>query len=54
MSIQELLELCERRLVYLGHLRSSAASLGDIAQIEMIDSQIATTTETKNLLLTLV
>jgi hypothetical protein len=54
MSIAELIELCERRLVYLGQLRSSAAALGDIAQIESIDSQMARTTETRNLLLTLV
>jgi hypothetical protein len=54
MSISELIEMCERRLVYLGHLRSSASALGDIAQVESIDSQVAKTTETKNLLLTLV
>lgn len=54
MSISELIEMCERRLVYLGQLRSSAVALGDILQVESIDSQIAKTTETKNLLLTLV
>lgn len=54
MSISELIELCERRLIYLGNLRSSAVALGDLAQIESIDSQVAKTTETKNLLLTLV
>jgi hypothetical protein len=54
MSIIELIEMCERRLVYLGQLRSSAVALGDIAQVESIDSQIAKTTETRNLLLTLV
>lgn len=54
MSISELIELCERRLAYLGQLRSSAAALGDIAQIEAIDSQVAKTSETRNLLLTLI
>jgi hypothetical protein len=54
MSISELIELCERRLIYLGQLRSSAFALGDISQIESIDSQMAKTTETRNLLLTLV
>ena len=54
MTILELIELCERRLVYLGHLRSSAAALGDLTQIELIDSQVAKTMETKNLLSTLV
>jgi hypothetical protein len=54
MSISELIELCERRLIYLGNLRSSAVALGDLVQIESIDSQVAKTTETKNLLLTLV
>jgi hypothetical protein len=54
MTVAELIGLCERRLVYLGQLRSSASALGDLVQIESIDSQIAKTTETKNLLLTLV
>lgn len=54
MSISELIELCERRLIYLGNLRASAVVLGDLVQIESIDSQVAKTTETKNLLLTLV
>jgi hypothetical protein len=54
MTVAELIELCERRLAYLGQLRSSAYAIGDLTQIDSIDSQIAKTTETRNLLLTLV
>ena len=54
MKIETLIAMCEKRLVYLGQVRTSAEALGDIAQVESIDAQIAETTETLNLLYTLV
>jgi hypothetical protein len=54
MTIATLIAMCEKRLVYLGQVKTSAEALGDIAQVEAIDLQIAETTETLNLLQTLV
>lgn len=48
MKVSDLITLLERRLVYLGTLRSSAAALGDIAQIERLDADMAETQETLN------
>jgi hypothetical protein len=53
MSIAELIEQARTRLVYLSSLRSSAAALGDTAQVEGIDAKIAETQTTLNKLLTL-
>lgn len=48
MKISDLITILERRLVYLGSLRSSAVALGDLAQIERIDADAAETQETLN------
>lgn len=48
MSLSDLIALLEKRLVYLGSLRSSAAALGDVAQIERIDADSAETQQTLN------
>lgn len=53
MTIAQLIEMCERRLVHLNAVRGSAVALGDLNQIDEIDGQIASTTETRNLLMTL-
>lgn len=53
MTINDLINMCKARLVYLSQLRSSAESLGDIKQVERIDADIASTQETLNQLLTL-
>lgn len=54
MTIPELIAMCERRVVYLESVKGSALALGDIAQVDAIDAEIAQTNETKNLLMTLV
>lgn len=48
MKISDLITILERRLVYLGTLRSSAVALGDLAQIERIDADAAETQQTLN------
>ena len=53
MSVQELIDILRRRLVYLGQLRSSAVQLGDVQQTEQIDAELAATQATLNTLLTL-
>lgn len=53
MTINDLINMCRTRLVYLSQLRASAESLGDIKQVEKIDADIAATQETLNQLLTL-
>jgi hypothetical protein len=53
MSIAELIEQAKVRLVYLSSLRGSAVALGDTAQVESVDLQIAETQTTLNKLLTL-
>lgn len=54
MTIPELIAMCERRLVHLQAVKASAVALGDLAQVDVLDTQIAQTEETKNLLMTLV
>lgn len=46
MSLQELLELTERRLRYLQSRRVSVAAQGDVAQVMALDEQIMTTQDT--------
>lgn len=53
MNIPDLITLLKKRLVNLSSLRSSADALGDLAQIERIDSDIAETQATLNQLQTL-
>lgn len=52
MTIPELIGACERRLVYLQMLKSSAQSLGDVKQVEQIEAHIAETQDTLNKLRT--
>jgi len=52
MTISELILMCERRLVHLQSVRGSAVTLGDIAQIEQIDTDIIETQATLNQLRT--
>ena len=54
MTIEKLIALCERRLVYLSQLKTTAEALGDIEQIEKLNQEIAETNSTKNSLLTLI
>jgi hypothetical protein len=51
MSIAELIEQARTRLVYLISLRGSAAALGDTAQVENVEANIAETQTTLNKLL---
>jgi hypothetical protein len=53
MTINDLINMCKARLVYLSQLRASAVSLGDINQVDKIDSEISSTQDTLNQLLTL-
>ena len=50
MTIQEIIAMCERRIVYLESVKGSALALGDIAQVDAIDEDIATTQATLNTL----
>jgi hypothetical protein len=43
MTVSEIIEMLERRIVQLGQLRSSAVTLGDIARVAAIDSDLAET-----------
>ena len=52
MTIDELIRACERRLVYLQSVRGSATALGDMSQVDRIDTEISQTQETLNKLLT--
>lgn len=51
MRIQDLIEYCKARITVLSQLRTSAERLGDVAQIEKIDIEIATTQDTLNQLM---
>jgi hypothetical protein len=53
MTIEELIELCRRRIQYLNGVRASASALGDAEQVASCDDRIATTQTTLNQLLTL-
>jgi len=53
MNIPELKAMLQRRIVYLAQLRNSAVAIGDIAQIDKIDTELAETQATLNQLETL-
>ena len=53
MTVPQLIALCERRIVYLQSLLSSASALGDITQVERTAAEIAETQATLNALGTL-
>jgi hypothetical protein len=48
MSVPDLIALLKRRLVYLGNLRTSAVAIGDLAQVDRIDTEVAETQSTLN------
>lgn len=48
MSISDLIALLKRRLAYLGQLRTSAVAIGDLAQVDRIDTESAETQSTLN------
>jgi len=50
MTIKSLIEMAERRLAYLGALRSSAERLGDSERVSTLDVDIAETQSTLALL----
>jgi len=54
MKIQDLINMCQARIVYLSQLRASAVHLGDISQVDRIDADIASTQDTLNQLRQLV
>ena len=54
MTIAELIKACERRLTHLQSVRGSAVALGDVAQVDRLDTEISQTQETLNKLRTVV
>lgn len=54
MTIEQLINLTENRLLYLQGARSAAWASGDADGVARLDSDIAQTQETLNQLLTLV
>ena len=46
MSIAFLIEMCVKRIEYLNSAKAAAMSVGDIAQIDVLDEQLATTQAT--------
>ncbi len=50
MTIKGLIEMAERRLAFLGALRSSAERLGDSNRVSVLDADIAETQSTLDLL----
>ncbi|MFN7881569.1 MAG: hypothetical protein ACK5PF_00930, partial [bacterium] len=53
MTIREIIDMCEARLVQLDGRRTSATSLGDIRQVQQIDAEKEETQTTLNQLRTL-
>jgi hypothetical protein len=48
MSVSDLIALLKRRLTYLGQLRTSAVAIGDLAQVDRIDTESAEAQATLN------
>jgi hypothetical protein len=48
MSVSDLISLLKRRLVYLGNLRTSAVAIGDLEQVDRIDTESAEAQSTLN------
>ena len=53
MTLEELIDLCRRRIQHLNGVRASASALGDAEQVANCDDLIATTQTTLNQLLSL-
>lgn len=43
MTVSQIIEMLERRIVNLSQLRSGAAALGDIARVASLDEDLAET-----------
>jgi hypothetical protein len=41
MNIIELIAMLRRRLVYLGQIRTAAVAIGDLVQVDRIDTEAA-------------
>ena len=54
MTLEFLIDMCEKRLNHLTVQRASASEIGDISQIERIDAEITTTQTTLNQLNSLI
>ena len=48
MTIPDLIAMLKRRLAYLGQLRTSAAAIGDVDQVDRLDAELAETQATLN------
>jgi hypothetical protein len=48
MTIPDIIAMLRRRLAYLGQLRTSAAAIGDVDQVDRIDAELAETQATLN------
>lgn len=53
MTIQQLIQMLERRIVYLQSVRTSATTIGDMHQVERVEADINETQSTLNQLRTL-
>lgn len=53
MTIQQLIELAQRRIAYLTESRIASERIGDVDMITKIDTEIEQTQETLNQLLTI-
>jgi hypothetical protein len=43
MTVSQIIEMLEKRIVHLSQLRSSAAALGDIPRVASLDEDLAET-----------
>ena len=48
MTLDEIITILDHRLVHLQSLRGSAVAIGDLAQIDRVDADIADTLTTLN------
>lgn len=46
MTLEFLILMCEKRIVYLNSAKASAMSMGDVAQISLLDEQLTVTNAT--------
>lgn len=48
LTVPDLITMCERRVVYLQSVRTSATALGDLEQVSRVDAELAETQDTLN------
>lgn len=46
MTIDQLIEMLQRRVVHLNSLRAAAAQIGDVACVDLLDADISETETT--------